>query len=128
MNYRASLLIVWIAAVATVSAQQLAPNAPKDQPVGAAARPLSAFEKAIAPHLEEARKTYPEAKKRFVAGLPAKHHFFVTTRIKDPDGKFEQVFIYVISIDDEKHLVTGRIANPLDIVKTYKPRQTITFT
>ncbi len=110
-----------------VRAQELAPNAPKDKPVGATAATLSDYEKAIAPYIKEAKKTYPEAKKRFLAGLPAKHYFYVTTRIKDPDGKFEQVFIYVTSLDEEKKSITGRISNPLAVVRTFKPGQTISF-
>ena len=127
MNLHTRLIGIFAVTLVIANAQQLAPNAPKDNPVSATAATLSEFEKAIAPHLEEAKKTYPEARKRFLSGLPQKHYLFVTTRIKDPDGKFEQVFIAVAVIDKEKKTVTGRISNPLDVVRTFKRGQTITF-
>ena len=92
------IVMFFLGSVAT-NAQQLAPNAPQDKPVGVTTATLSQFERDIAPHIAEAKKTYPDAKKRYLAGLPDKHHFFVTTRLKDPDGKLEQVFIYVTAFD-----------------------------
>jgi len=127
MNSRTLLIGILALTLGAVNAQELAPNAPTDKPVSATAATASELEKAIAPHMAEARKTYPNARKRFLAGLPEKHHFFVTTRIKDPDGKFEQVFIYVASIDDAKKTVTGRISNQLRVVRTFKSNQTISF-
>ena len=127
MNSRTSLIGIFVVALAAANAQQLAPNAPKDKPVGATAATMSDFEKAIAPHLAEAKRTYPEAKKRFIGGLPEKHHFYVTTRIKDPDGKFEQIFVYVTKIDEEKKSVTGKISNQIGVVRTFKRGQTISF-
>lgn len=127
MNIRTSLFGILSLAFVIAGAQQLAPNAPKDQPVGSTAGTLSDFEKAIAPSLAEAKNTYPEARKRFLAGLPKQHVFFLTTRIVDPDGTFEQVFVYVLKIDAEKKEITGIINSPLQVVRTFKQGQTITF-
>ncbi len=115
---------LFLAASTALNAQQLAPNAPKDKPVTVEEK---AMDKLIAPHVAKARETYPDASKRFRAGLPKDHHFFVTTRIKDPDGTFEQVFIYVSAIDPEKKTITGKVSNDLGRVKTFKKGQTVTF-
>jgi uncharacterized protein YegJ (DUF2314 family) len=118
---------IFLLTLASTQAQQLAPNAPKDQPVAVTRGAISEFDKALAPHIAEGRRTYPEARKRFLGGLPEKHHFFVTTRISDPDGTFEQVFVYVTHIDEEKKLITGRISSALGVAKTFKRGQTISF-
>ena len=49
---------------------------PKDKPVHAdGAQQMTDIERAIQPYVAKARKTYPAAKKRFVAGLPPKYLF-----------------------------------------------------
>ena len=57
-----------------------------------------AHQKAIASYVAEARATYPAAKKRFLAGLPPRHTFYVSTLLyqEGPKGKLaEDVFIEV---------------------------------
>ncbi len=49
---------------------------PKDK----AASVTDALEKAIQPYVTQGRRTYPAAKKRFIAGLPPKYIFSVTTK------------------------------------------------
>jgi hypothetical protein len=93
---------------------QLAPNAPKDQPVGLQENQFAAFEQAIAPHVAKARATYAEARERYLSGLPNGHTFFVTTRLHDKQGRWEQAFIRVSSIADGK--IHGRIASELTVV------------
>jgi hypothetical protein len=39
------------------------------------------MEAALKPYEEQARKSYPDARARFLKGLPAKHGFFVVTRL-----------------------------------------------
>ncbi len=46
------------------------PNAPKDEPGPVTADDFRRFEEAIKPHVEQARKSYPAAKRRFLKGLP----------------------------------------------------------
>jgi hypothetical protein len=55
----------------------LSPNAPQDQPVEVKGNVADEeYRAAIAPYVEKAKKTYPEAKERYLAGLPAGHNFF----------------------------------------------------
>ena len=93
----------------------LAPNAPADKPQRVKQK---AFEDAIKPYIEKARKTYPDAKERFLAGLPPKHFFFVTTRLHDSSGHLEQVFIAVKEI--KEGTISGLIASEIEAVSGYK--------
>jgi len=107
----------------------LAPNAPADRPVSVAApekeaaAALAAFERHIAPAVQQARATLPQAKRRYLKGLPEGQLFFVTTRISDPSGLFEQVFVRVRQWQGSQ--VSGEIANELNNVKTYRQGQLI---
>ncbi len=104
---------------------QLATNAPVDKPVSASATQATALDRAIAPYVAKARQSYPKAKQRYLAGLPPQHAFFVTTRLRDKSGVFEQVFIAVKTIKGGK--ITGTIASDLSAVKGYKRGQEYTF-
>jgi len=105
-----------------VVAQELSPNAPKDQPAGYTTHEqVTAMDRAIAPYVAKARATYPDAKKRYLAGLPPGNIFFVTVRLHDKNGVFEQVFIAVRSIKAD--LITGTIASDLEAVKEFKKGQ-----
>jgi len=105
----------------TVVAQQrdpgvhIAANAPQDKPGQITAEQEKKFNEAIKPYIEQARKTYPEAKQRFLDGLPPKHSFFVTTRLHAPSGRFEQVFVAVKEIKDGK--ITGIIYSEIQLLK-----------
>ena len=121
---RAAILLttclLWSAAHA-----QLAPNAPKDQPQALHDAQMAAFEKAIAPHVAKARETYPAAKQRYLAGLPRGETFFVTTRLRDKDGRMEQVFVRVSKIDGTQ--ISGDIASQLHLVVGFRPGQPYSF-
>ena len=109
----------------------LAPNAPADRPVTMAikgdetAAALAAFDQHIAPAVKRARATLPQAKRRFLKGLPSGQVFFVTTRITDPGGLFEQVFVRVRQWQGAQ--LSGEIANELGTVKMYQRGQLIDF-
>jgi hypothetical protein len=103
----------------------VAPNAPKDKLVHAEGSEVQRFEAAIKPYVELARKTYPEAKQRYLKGLPPKNTFFVTTRLRDGAGRFEQVFIAVKEINDGK--ITGLIWSDIQTVSGYKIGDSYTF-
>lgn len=107
----------------------LATTAPTDQPVAIVGtengKQLKAFDDAIAPAVKQARKTLPQAKKRFLQGLKPDEAFFLTTRIYDADGKFEQVFVRVTKWENNR--VVGTIANELGTVKQYQVNQSIEF-
>ena len=104
---------------------ELAPNPPGDKPGSMRQKQIANFERAIAPYVAKARATYPEAKQRFLAGLPPGQAFFLTTRLHDKDGKWEQVFIGVERIKDGS--VTGTISNDLFTVKEFRRGQRYTF-
>lgn len=103
----------------------LAPNAPVDNGHPLKSEQQKAFEDAIKPYVEQALKSYPEAKERFLAGLPAKHFFFVTTRLHDSAGRWEQVFITVKEIKDG--IITGLIASDIETVSGYKSGDKYSF-
>jgi hypothetical protein len=103
----------------------LAPNAPADKPQSLKSAQERAFEEAIKPYIEKARKTYPEAKESFLAGLPPKHFFFATTRLHDSSGRWEQVFIAVKQI--KNGTITGLIASEIRTVSGYKMRDKYSF-
>ena len=94
------------------------PTPPPDQPVSATADEVKQFEESLKPYLEKARQTYPEAKKRFLAGLPKGQTFSLTTKIHDEQGRFEQVFVAVREIKDG--VVKGVIANETNVITKYK--------
>lgn len=134
---RTALVAALLLAAAGFTAQAQQPRnaapvsaaAPTDQPLNLtnteAGQELAQFEKLLAPAVKQARKTLPQAKKRFLAGLPSGQTFFLTTRIFDADGRFEQVFIRVK--DWSGTTVTGLISNELNLVQQYKTGQTIRF-
>ena len=104
---------------------QLSPNAPEDKPQTLRANDLQAFEAAIAPHVAKAKDTYPAAKSRFLSGLPQGQMFFVTTRLSDGPGKFEQIFVAVQSI--EGGAVSGTVASEVRRVYGYGLGDSYTF-
>ena len=103
----------------------VAPNAPKDKPINAADSEAQLIEAAIKPFIEKARNTYPQAKARFLVGLPAKHTFFITTRLYDSSKRFEQVFIAVKEIKDGR--ISGVIASEIRLVKGYQEGDAYSF-
>lgn len=120
-------VIVALLVSATAAAQEasVAPNAPKDKPVSATGDEVRQFEEAIRPHVETARKTYPQAKERFLKGLPPKHTLFITTRLRDAAGRFEQVFVAVSEIKGGR--ISGHIWSDITSVSGYKPGDPYTF-
>lgn len=103
----------------------LARNAPQDKVVSIYADQIKQMDSVMAPYIAQAKASYPQAKERFLKGLPPNEAFFVVTRIFDKDGKFEQVFIRVKAFEEER--VSGTIANDLGTVREYKSNQLIAF-
>lgn len=104
----------------------VSPDAPKDDPKHVSgSEAVSKFDEAIKPHVEKARKSYPEAKRRFLKGLPPKHTFFVTTRLYDDTGAFEQVFVAVKEIKDGR--IKGLIWSDIVTVRGYKYGDSYSF-
>jgi len=98
---------------------RLSPNAPQDQPVDARGKARAEeYRAAIVPYVETGRKTYPKAKERFIAGLPAGQIFFAVTNLRDDSGTWEQVFVVVASIKEGR--ITGQIASDIIGVNGFK--------
>jgi len=101
------------------STPQLAPNAPTDSPVQAAQKCVwQAMDRAMQPYIAQARATWPQARQRYLAGLPPRHAFFVTTLLVDTDDRREQVFIAVDAIHDGR--ISGQIWNRVEVVHGYR--------
>jgi hypothetical protein len=104
----------------------LAQRAPDKPVAGYDMKSYQAMMKAEAPSIAKARKTYPAAKKRYLAGLPQGYRFEVRKRLADPGGTpLEEVFIEVDAIRDGK--VFGRIGSELGAVHSYRQWQSISF-
>jgi uncharacterized protein YegJ (DUF2314 family) len=78
----------------------------------------------VAELTQQARKTYPDAKRRFLAGLPAGERFYMTATLRSP-GAWENAFITVTSIANGQ--VKGTIASELVGVKGIKTGDAYTF-
>jgi len=91
------------------------------QTEGAASERLK---QALQPVLQQARRTYPSAKARFLAGLPKGRTFYVTVWLHDPDGRKEQTFLKVLGIA-EGH-VEGELASDVLSLTHYRRGQRLT--
>lgn len=125
-----SILLVTVFSTLAFSQQSnpninVAPNAPKDRVVSTKRGETQEFEEAIKPFVEKARQTYPEVKERFLRGLPPKNTFFITTKLHDSAGRFEQVFVAVKEIKDGK--ISGLIWSDIGLVSGYKKGDSYTF-
>ncbi|MBI4638591.1 MAG: hypothetical protein HY727_19815 [Candidatus Rokubacteria bacterium] len=99
---------------------------PKDQPVEAqGSAEVREYRAAIAPYVEEARRSYPNARKRYLSGLPPGHTFFVVTKLRDRKGTEEQVFVVVTSIRHGR--ISGQIASEILGVSGYRKGDTHSF-
>lgn len=96
----------------------LAPNAPSDRPQDITADQTRKFQDAIRPYVQKARETYPEAKKKYLEGLPPNNVFFATARLRDSAGRWEQVFIEVKEI--KNGIIRGIIASEIRLVSGFK--------
>jgi len=110
---------------AMAQAPYVAENAPLDQPFTTNATEANRIETASKPYIDKARQSYPQAKKRFLAGLPPKHSLFVTISLRDRTGNYEQAFIAVQKIEGGN--ITGRIWNDIAVVSGYKFGDRYTF-
>ena len=123
---RHAVLLVALTVFGCIEADgQLALSAPADRPQSIEEQRMAAFEAAIAPYVARAKASYPAAKSRFQQGLPEGHAFFITTRLRDSQGRWEQVFIYVRAIQDR--MVIGNIASDIQRVSGYEHGQEHSF-
>src|SRR5437660_4454591 len=102
-----------------LSNPQLAPNAPRDRPLETAYRCIwNAMDRAMQPYIAQARTSWPQARQRYLAGLPPHQSFFVTALLVDESDRREQVFVAVDSVRDGR--ITGKIWNDVDIVRGFR--------
>jgi uncharacterized protein YegJ (DUF2314 family) len=112
------LLLVACAVLGQAQPSKPSPTPPPDRPTEVTADEIKQFEESLKPYIEKARQTYPDAKKRYLAGLPKGQWFSLTTKIYDGQGRFESVFIAVREIKDG--VVKGVIASEMNLVTKYK--------
>jgi len=112
------LLLIAFPLLANAQQANPSPTPPPDRPVAVTADEIKRFEESLKPYIEKARQTYPDAKRRFLAGLPKGQWFSVTAKIYDEQGRFEGVFIEVREIKDG--IIKGVIANETSVVTKYK--------
>ncbi|HEX7336082.1 MAG TPA: hypothetical protein VF252_02645 [Gemmatimonadales bacterium] len=77
------------------------------------------LEAALTPYVAQARATFPNAKARYLRGLPAGQSFFVTIKLRDQAGRSEMVFLAVDSLARD---IFGRIWNQIHVVHGYRLR------
>lgn len=120
------LLAILLFTCSTAFSDPVVPSrGPKDKPQSLDEAQFAAFDRAIAPYVAKARSTYPVVKKRFLAGLPRGYEFFVTTRLHDKRGKWEQSFVSVLTIKGGK--ITGVITTRPKLVVGFKSGDRYTF-
>ena len=88
---------------------------PPDRPHDLSPQQIANENAAIAPYVSQARASYPDAKRRFLAGLGGGQRFFVTARIGDRTGKWEQVFVAVKGIRDGT--ISGSVASQIKLLE-----------
>jgi len=98
--------------------------APPDKPVAEASEDVAKYEAAIAPYIQNARDSLPDAKKRYLDGLPKGQILYVTIRLTDPQGRFEQAFVKVNSWVGS--VIKGTLSSDMDLVKKYKKGDALT--
>jgi hypothetical protein len=125
MRIITSVLLITVITAAAQTREY--PKTPADKPKHVeSAQQASDIDRAIAPYVAKARKTYPTAKKRFLAGLPPKYLFSLTTKLWDRSHtKFEVVFVVADKISDGK--VTGHLATHTKQAVGYNYSDRITF-
>jgi len=122
-----SLLCCAVAALCLRSASLMAQephvssDAPPDKPVSVTSdEQKRRMDAAVAPYIARARATYPQAKRRYLAGLPPQQSFFVTVELRDASGYSEMVFLAVDSLARDS--IFGRIWNQIHVVRGYRLR------
>ncbi|QQR59578.1 MAG: tetratricopeptide repeat protein [Candidatus Melainabacteria bacterium] len=95
------------------------PGSPPPDRVAPSSQELT---EALKPLIVQARATLPDAKKRYLAGLPSGHFMSVTTGLTDKNGHHEQVFVTIDSWTGD--VVNGRLANDVSL-EGYKRGQAL---
>lgn len=118
MRVLAGLALALAAAPLAAQDPYVAPNAPHDKVSAFSADGMSRLDSLLQPIIREARSTWPEARRRYLEGLPPRHGFFVTASLVDGRGMREVVFIGVDSIARDS--IYGRVWNQIQRVQGYR--------
>jgi hypothetical protein len=106
--------------------ESTSPDGVKDKPVNVSnTEELKKLDKLIESPRKKALKSLPKTKERYLKGLPKGETLYLTVRIFDKDGKFEQIYARVKTWEGDK--ISARIGNALGVVKEYKQGQLIEF-
>lgn len=111
--------------IAPENSNPVAANAPADLPQELAGRnEIKSLEEELAPIIEKARATLPDAKKRLAKGLKMGEAFFLTINWRE--GKIaERIFVRITKW--KGNAITGTIANDIAVLRGYKNGQQIKF-
>ena len=120
-----AIAIAFVAASAIAQNLGLSPRVPPDISASVTPGELKALAEALKPHVEQAQKTFPGARARFLAGLGKGQSLFVTSRLYDECGRSELAFIAVTRI--EGGIVEGRIWSNLKVATYYRFRDHYAF-
>ncbi len=116
---------ITVAAVALALAGFSVSANEKDKPFQVDGDVSHTFENSIAARIQLAMRTLPDAKSRFIDGLPKGQSLYLTIRIAGNKGKIEQVFIKVTNWGNTT--ITGTLANKLCHATGYEVGQEIKF-
>ncbi len=97
----------------------------KDSPLNASSAEKEKLEKEFAPLIEKARAGLPDVKTRFLNGLYSGEKLYMTVKLYDEEGQYEQVFIRVQNWKGDK--LTGTLANVVRILPNYKQGDKVEF-
>ena len=130
MGYRAGFVALLVSITGSACAKPLppvhvAPTAPKDAPLGVDAARREELERLLEPCRQKAMASYPDARARFLTGLPEHHTMFIVTRLRDAAGRREQVFVAVDGIDGDR--VKGRVWNDRHVIEGFQRGQAVTI-
>jgi len=117
MKPRSKSFDTWVACIILCSALGCAsawpkartPRLPEDQPFSCDPGETARLTELIRPYVEYARLTYPDARMRYLRGLPRGHVFFLTTLFHHSPKRVEQVFVEVSAINGQ--VISGLIAS-----------------
>lgn len=84
--------------------------------------------KVIVPYIEKAKATFPEVKKKYIAGdyVRENRELNVQIDLASKDGTKEVAFVRVVQCQGNRF--QGVLANKIEVVKEYKTGDTISFT
>lgn len=100
---------------------------PKDNPMKVREGNQDEVARMLEPYLEMSKRTFPEVKKKYLAGVYQKERRVLQVQIKltDKDGRSETPFVKVISCKGD--FFKGTINNNMNLVREYAYGDTVSF-